>query len=104
MRQKDKTYLVYYQRPGPDFTFFERSDLTLAGLRTTHMFLRRVKATGREQVFAALQGENWSSGSEARALIEKKGLQHTSMSVNDVVRDSDGSYWQCVDTAWRRLQ
>jgi sugar lactone lactonase YvrE len=103
MKQKDKTYLVYYQRPGSAFTFFERRDLTLAGLRQTHVFLCQVRAAGREQVFAAMQGERWSPDGEGRALIEEKGLEHTSMSVNDVVRDPDGSYWQCLATGWRRL-
>jgi hypothetical protein len=50
-----------------------------------------------------MQGERWSPDGEGRALIEKKGLEHTSMSVNDVVRDPDGSYWRCVNAGWRRL-
>ncbi len=98
-----KTYLVYYQRPSALFTFFERLDLCVKSLHKTHAFVRRVKAMKREEVFGAMQGENWSPNGEARPLIEKKGLRHTSMSVNDVVRDPDGSYWQCLYLGWRQL-
>jgi hypothetical protein len=38
-----------------------------------------------EHVYAHMQGEVWSPNGEARGLIERKGLQHTSMSVGDVV-------------------
>lgn len=38
-----------------------------------------------EYVFHAMQGEVWSPNGEARELIEAKGLDHTSMSVGDVV-------------------
>jgi hypothetical protein len=33
-----------------------------------------------------LQGEFWSPGGEARMLIERLGLEHTSMAVGDVIQ------------------
>lgn len=45
-----------------------------------------------EAIFVAMQGENWSPNGEARPLLEALDLEHTSMSVGDVVR--------CGDKAW----
>lgn len=42
-----------------------------------------------EDIYDVMQGENWSPLGEARDLIEKKRLCHTSMSVGDVVRVND---------------
>jgi hypothetical protein len=103
MAIKKNSYMTYYQLPGPLMTFIERKDLTVAGLCKTHVFLRRVSAASLEDVFRFMQGDIWSPQGEARPLIEKKGLRHTSMSINDVVRDPDGKYWQCLDLGWRQL-
>ena len=103
MNKKKKTYMVYYQRPGPLMTFVERNDLAVASLRKTHAFVRRVAAASYDAVFHFMQSEIWSPNGEVRPLIEKKGLLHTSMSVNDVIRDPDGTYWQCLDIGWRQL-
>jgi hypothetical protein len=100
---KKKSYLAYYQLPGPLHTFFERIDLTITGLQQSHVFVRRVSATSLEEVFRFMQGEIWSPHGEARPLIKQKGLHHTSMSVNDVVCDPNGMYWQCMDLGWRQL-
>jgi hypothetical protein len=59
------------------------------------------------QLFGALQGEFWSPNGEARSLIKRSGLHHTSMSVGDVLvyHKPDGSLevWRCVDFGWRQL-
>jgi hypothetical protein len=63
-------------------------------LDATHVHLKQLKLPdddlGLEHVFSAMQGENWSPNGEARPLIEAKGLQHTSMSVGDVIVDEKG--------------
>jgi len=46
-----------------------------------------------EIIFAKMQGENWSPNGEARDLIRSKGLEHTSMSVGDVVVVDDAALW-----------
>ena len=38
-----------------------------------------------ESVYRAMQGEEWSPMGEARSLISSRGLQHTSMSVGDLI-------------------
>ena len=85
---------------------------TVADLPQTHVFVRALQATDLEDVYWAMQGENWSPRGEARPLIEMLDLTHTSMSVGDVLRDEDGVYWECLDTSttlsaglgWRRVE
>jgi hypothetical protein len=50
-----------------------------------------------------MQAENWSPNGEARPLLKRLGLTHTSMSVGDVIRDEEGTYWECMDLGWRAL-
>ena len=57
-------------------------------LADTHVLLGSVETSDLDAAFHGMQGENWSPQGEARGLIRGKGLQHTSMSVGDVlVRD-----------------
>jgi len=98
------TYAVYYQRPNPDFTFFKRDDLTIANLEKTHTLVKKgLPASSKDAVFTKMQGENWSPKGQAAPLIQSLGLQHTSMSVNDVLRDPEGHFWQCMDLGWRQI-
>lgn len=61
-----------------------------ADLSATHVFLTSVEIEqdradwALEDVFCRMQAEVWSPNGEARALIQSKGLGHTSMSVGDV--------------------
>jgi hypothetical protein len=64
-------------------------------LRETHIPLGSIKETNLEKAWMALQGENWSPNGEARNLIRKKGLTHTSMSVGDILKV--GNSWHLVD-------
>jgi hypothetical protein len=68
-----------------------------ANLGATHVFLTTFEAPegqaldhALEDAFQHFQAENWSLNGEARALIARKGLGHTSMSVGDVVITNDG--------------
>lgn len=61
-----------------------------------------------DDIFAALQGENWSPNGEARTLIQRLGFDHTSMSVGDAVlfrnpADETQSEWfVCENSGWNR--
>jgi hypothetical protein len=46
---------------------------------------------GLDFAYCQMQAEVWSPNGEARELIEAKGLQHTSMSVGDVIVDDVGN-------------
>jgi hypothetical protein len=93
--EERNTYQVWYARRMPDRAeYISGRFLAIQTLEHTHVHVAYVVAGGREQILAAMQGENWSSHSEARDLIESLGIHHTSMRVGDVIRDGDGRYWQ----------
>jgi len=84
------TFRVYYMRP----EWFREGIMGVRPdplkLDETHVFVRSVEAANLEHVFALCQGEVWSPNGEARELIRRLKIQHTSMSVGDVVIDSAG--------------
>jgi len=94
-------FKVYYVRPGE-----KRQDMVMGyrwckgrnllptweNLEDSHAFILDVDAYDPEQVWVAMQGENWSPNGEARPLIEELGLWHTSMSVGDILVERDGPW------------
>lgn len=74
-----------------------------ACLNKTHRMVARVGVTDKEEIFTAMQGERWSPNGEAREWIRQLGLQHTSMSVGDVVRLVGGKTFVCGATGWHRI-
>jgi hypothetical protein len=54
-------------------------------LAKTHIMLGRVSGEDPEKLFHDLQGDFWSPDGEARGLIESVGLNHTSISVGDIL-------------------
>ena len=77
---------IYYVRPEMSVAF--RMDDALANpddLLSTHKFVINTEHSDPEEVFVEMQSENWSPNGEARGLIKSLALEHTSMSVGDVV-------------------
>jgi hypothetical protein len=100
------TYQVFYARR-PTFHAsgeFGTPVLTVSRLQTSHVHLCGIEAVNLDFVFRRMQGETWSPSGEARPLLEKLGLTHTSMSVGDAIRDEEGIYWECVEWGWRRIE
>ncbi len=95
-------YNVYYAK-APAYRAMDPPP-ALEDLPQTHVLLCKVEAENKDDVFRQMQGENWSPNGEARPLIKGLGLTHTSMSVNDVVQDESGVYWECVDVGWREIK
>lgn len=94
------TFAVHYMKP--EFTrdgmmgvkwLKEHGPMpSLGALDKTHIELKTFELdrpldfdVAMERIFVAMQGENWSPNGEARPLIRSKGLEHTSMSVGDVI-------------------
>lgn len=73
---------IWYMKP----EHFEWDLPDPANLGRTHILLGCVRGTHLEHIYQVMQGFNWSPNGEARNLIRKKGLRHTSMSVGDVVK------------------
>lgn len=72
---------------------------------TASQFLRLWKKVGsiactdKERIFGLMQGEVWSPNGEARIMVRRDRLDHTSMSVGDMIC-IDGTYWICRATGW----
>lgn len=85
-------------------TFQKNYNLTVDNLSETHVLLREVEAENIDAVYYEMQGEIWSPKGEARELLQKLGLQHTSMSVGDVVECQDcGDFHQCDPLGWSKI-
>ena len=97
------TYQIFYARR-PTFHAsgaFGIPRLTTAAIQSSHVRLCEVEADSLDDAWRQMQAEHWSPNGEGRALLESLGLSHTSMSVGDVIRGEDGTYWECLDLGWR---
>jgi hypothetical protein len=93
-------YRVYYAR---EPTFVD-DPVDVERIDQTHVFVREVEARTPDDAYTQMQGENWSPNGEARPLIERLGVHHTSMSVGDLLRDASDTYWQCLVFGWREIR
>ena len=64
-----------------------------------YRFLTSSWAWDIANLYVWMQGENWSPNGEARDLIRYLGLKHTSMSVGDIIQDSETGQYFIVDFA-----
>lgn len=78
-------YRVWYRRP--EARRLGAHDLSIKRIVDTHVVFDKIEADDPEQVFARMQGEVFSPNGEARHWVERLGLDHTSMSVGDVVEN-----------------
>ena len=84
---------IWYMKPenfrdlimGYDFSK-DRVNIDKNDLSKTHIHLGNIDIDDPEEIFEKLQGESWSPNGEAKELIQSKGLQHTSMSVGDIIK------------------
>jgi hypothetical protein len=67
-------------------------------LGKTHIFLKQVEAKNLEDVFHNMQAENWSPDGQANEFIQYLKLDHTSMSVGDIIIDYSQSKVFMVDS------
>ena len=100
------TYQIFYARR-PTFHVsgdFGTPRLAVISLGSSHARLSEVEADSLDEAWRQMQAEHWSPNGEARHLLERLGLSHTSMSVGDVIQDENGTYWECLDLGWRPVQ
>ena len=97
-------YSIYYAKE-PDFRDFrgENCNVDPDNLLKTHTPVRVIKAESLDEVFHECQGDFWSPNGEARDLIEALGLQHTSMSVGDVIKDEEGKIFFVASVGFKQL-
>lgn len=89
-------FKIYYFK---DFN----SKTSVEKLKDTHSFVKEIEAQNKEDVFFLMQGENWSRNGEALSLIEQKKLNHTSMSIGDVIEDELGDVFIVEISGFRKL-
>jgi hypothetical protein len=73
----------------------------ISRLKETHILVGLLEEQSKEKVFTMMQGESYSPNGEARGLIRKLGLGHTSMSVGDIIQNDEG-FWM-IDRAGFKL-
>jgi len=73
-----------------------------ASIGETHRLLGSIREANLNKIFRMLQGEFWSPEGEARNLIRRLGLGHTSMSVGDVI-DIRGKYIMVDRTGFKAI-
>ena len=94
------TYEIWYAR---SWIGFGSGMYTVCGLEKTHVMVCTLDALDLGDAFRRMQGEVWSPNGEARELIERLGLTHTSMSAGDVIYDGQ-IYWLCLSGGWKELK
>lgn len=90
---------VWYMRPDWFRRGIQGDRPDPAKLSETHILLGKVSGKCREMLWCSLQGENWSPEGEARSMLLSLGLEHTSMSVGDVVKDGKTYVVDCMGFA-----
>ena len=56
-------------------------------LSATHVHLKDIEADNQEDALSRMRAENWSPNGEGIDLLKSKGLQHTTMTIGDVLVD-----------------
>lgn len=93
-------YLVYYQR---FFGLLRPAEVRRRWLNFSHRRLKTLAAASPDEVYRHMQAEVWSPQGQARRLIRRLRLGHTSLSVGDVVHSATGEMWVCDLSGWRTL-
>lgn len=99
---------VWYKRKP---TFRSDPGLDAGNLELTHVYVHNVQVDLRtdtadrqlDHVFQLMQGECWSNVGQAKRVLARRGVHHTSMSVGDVVVMPNDTAWECTDMGWRNI-
>ena len=86
-----KLYEVYYAK-NPRFLCPPKFNIT------DYRHVINLEADNLDQVFHYMQAEIWSRNGEAKPLIQELDLNHTSMSVGDIIKEQyfNGKEWVVV--------
>lgn len=104
-----RLYEVWYRR---DPLFRSDPHLTAANLENTHAYIGFVEQESSlpqdhtsllGYVYQVMQGEIWSSWGQAKHLLARRGVHHTSMSVGDVVVTPSGLAFEVDDLGFREI-
>jgi len=103
-------YNIYYRKEfiGRENREFQEKDASYEDIMgRDYIYLASFwapKDTTLDEIFSIMQGERWSPEGEARDLIRWLGLQHTSMSVGDIIEDAEtGCYYEVAGVGFNNL-
>lgn len=74
----------------------------VGNLERTHVLVGSLDIDHPEEAWEMMQGERWSPRGEANSFIRALGLQHTSMSVGDII-EKEGAFWMVDGCGFKRL-
>ena len=95
-------YQVWYMKPS-FFRGIVGNSPDPNDLSATHVHLKDIEADSREDAFARMHANIWSPNGEALDLIQSKGLQHTSMTIGDVLVDETDAVYLVTGIGFSRL-
>jgi hypothetical protein len=88
-----------------DIMFGMDDKIDITRLRDTHGKIGTIREDAQvEEVFSALQGENWSPEGEAKGVIVGAGVRHTSMSVGDLLRYPNGEIQMVAPLGFKKIE
>lgn len=99
---KGKTKIWYLKKDAPidlkmgmKFLKSNKPELipTRDTIQNTHVMIGSIAEIDLDKIYKALQGENWSPLGQAKNLIKKANVGHTSMSIGDLIEYPDGQVW-----------
>lgn len=96
MTEDIRYFVAYYKKAGSSIDPYETlpKEITREQFDNEFTFIMAVPAENPEEVYAYMQGENWSPHGEARDLVIAFRVFHTSMMVGDIVFDPKlRQYW-----------
>jgi len=94
--QRDLMFGYNYVQKHPDDVYPVVRDLFTDVSRhigITHVLLGTMQRTDLGTIYEDLQGEKWSPNGEARSLLTRLGLKHTTMSVGDIIQQGNRFYF-----------
>jgi hypothetical protein len=95
-------YQVWYMKPS-FFRGIVGNSPDPNDLSATHVHLKDIEADSRDEALDRMQGDIWLPHGEALDLIQSKGLQHTSMTIGDVLVDEADAVYQVTAIGFNRL-
>jgi hypothetical protein len=94
-KRTTETFRIFYD---PKPSFHSNLKLTPGEVLKNFVEVKEVQATGLDEAYRMMQAEVWSPLGEASELIRSKGLQHTSMSIGDVIQKvSSREFFQVME-------
>ena len=95
-------YQVWYMKPS-FFRGIVGNSPDPNDLSATHVHLKDIEAGSRDDALDRMQADIWSPNGEAHDLIQSKGLQHTSMTIGDLLVDEADVVHQVTAIGFSRL-